>query len=82
MNLVDAGIQYLASCNDDAGKWLDVAETYELLVPRDVPMLNFWSDILYDNDTRGIIENPQGKTEVDSRRPLVKNHDGSVRPRA
>jgi hypothetical protein len=64
MNLVDAGIQYLASYKDDAGRWLDGAKTYELVVPRDVPMLNFWSVVLYDNDTRGMIINPQGKTEV------------------
>ena len=79
MNLVDAGIQYLASYKDDVGKWLDGRVTYELVVPRDVPMLNFWSVVLYDNDTRCMIVNPQGKTEVNSRQSLVKNKDGSVR---
>jgi hypothetical protein len=78
-NLVDAGIQYLAAYKDDAGQWLDGANTYELLVPPNVPMLNFWSVVLYDNDTRCMIVNPQGKTEVNSRQPLVKNADGSVR---
>ena len=78
-NLVDAGIQYLASYKDDAGRWLDGAKAYELVVPKDVPMLNFWSVVLYDNDTRCMIVNPQGKTEVNSRQPLVKNKDGSVR---
>ena len=38
-------------------------------------MLNFWSVVLYDNDTRGMIINPQGKTEVNSRQPLVKNKE-------
>jgi hypothetical protein len=79
MNLVDAGIQYLAAYKDDAGRWLDGAKTYELVVPKDVPMLNFWSVVLYDNNTRCMIENPQGKTEVNSRQPLVKSKDGSVR---
>ncbi|MGZ9273864.1 MAG: DUF1214 domain-containing protein [Nitrospira sp.] len=79
MNLVDAGIQYLASYKDDAGRWLDGAKTYELVVPPDVPMLNFWSVVLYDYDTRCMIENPQGKTEVNSRQQIVKNADGSVR---
>lgn len=79
MRLVDAGIQYLASYKDDAGKWLDGANTYELIVPPNVPMLNFWSVVLYDNDTRCMIVNPQGKTEVNSRQPLVKSADGSVR---
>jgi hypothetical protein len=55
------------------------AKAYELVVPKDVPMLNFWSVVLYDNDTRCMIENPQGKTEANSRQKLVKNADGSVR---
>jgi hypothetical protein len=36
-------------------------------------MLNFWSVVLYDVDTRCMIINPQGKTEVNSRQPLVKS---------
>jgi hypothetical protein len=79
MNLVDAGIQYLAAYKDDAGRWLDGAKSYELVVPKDVPMLNFWSVVLYDNDTRCMIVNPQGKTEVNSRQALVKSDDDSVR---
>jgi hypothetical protein len=75
----DAGIQYLAAYKDDVGRWLDGAKAYELLVPPNVPMLNFWSVVLYDNDTRGMIINPQGKTEVNSRQDLVGNADGSVR---
>jgi hypothetical protein len=79
MNLVDAGIQYLAAYKDDGGKWLDGAKAYELVAPPDVPMLNFWSLVLYDYDTRCMIENPQGKTEVNSRQELIKNADGAVR---
>jgi hypothetical protein len=48
-------------------------------VPRDLPMLNFWSVVLYDDDTRGMTANPQGKAEVNSRQKIVKNDDGSVR---
>ncbi len=42
-------------------------------------MLNFWSVLLYDNDTRCMIVNPQEKTEVNSRQEIIKNGDGSVR---
>lgn len=77
--LVDAGIQYLAAYKDDAGQWLDGAKGYELVVPPDVPMLNFWSVVLYDYDTRAMIANAQGKTEANSRQPLVASVDGSVR---
>ena len=64
---------------DDAGRWLNGAKTYELLVPRDVPMLSLWSVVLYDNDTGCIIENRQGTTEVNSRQALDENDDGPVR---
>ena len=78
-SIVDAGIQYLGAYKDDAGAWLHGAKTYELVVPPEVPMLNFWSVVLYDYDTRAMIENPQGKTEVNSRQDLVAAEDGSVR---
>jgi len=42
-------------------------------------MLNFWSVVLYDVDTRCMIVNRQGKTEVNNRQSLVKGKDGSVR---
>ncbi len=77
--IVDAGIQYLASYKDDSGQWLDGSKDYELIVPKDVPALNFWSLVLYDNDTRQMIVNPQGKAEVNSRQKIVVNEDGSVR---
>lgn len=41
--IVDAGIQYLASYKDDAGRWLDGTKNYVLVVPPDVSMLSFWS---------------------------------------
>jgi hypothetical protein len=78
MEIVDAGIQYLASYKDDAGLWLDGAKTYELIVPKDVPALNFWSVVLYDNDTRCMIDNAAGKAEINSRMDVVYNDDGSA----
>ena len=77
--IVDAGIQYLAAYKDDTGRWLEGSKTYELVVPPDVPILNFWSVVLYDYDTRCMIVNPQGKTEVNSRQEIVTSDDGSVR---
>ena len=78
LEIVDAGIQYLASYKDDNGLWLDGAKSYELLVPPDVPALNFWSIVLYGNDTRAMLVNPQGQAEINSRMDLEYNDDGSL----
>jgi hypothetical protein len=75
----DTGIRCLAACTDGAGRWLDGAKTYELVMPSDVPVQDFWSVVLYDNDTRCMIENAQGKTEVNSRQQLVPDEAGAVR---
>lgn len=79
MRIVDAGIQYLAAYKDGAGRWLDGAKSYQLIVPPGVPMLNSWSVVLHDNDTRGLIANAHGKAEVNSRQDLAVAEDGSVR---
>ena len=76
--LVGVGSKYLASYKDDNGQWLDGAKTYELVIPKDVPAEKFWSIVLYDNDTRCMIVNDQGKPEVNSRMDIVTNQDGSV----
>ena len=76
--LVGVGSKYLASYKDDNGQWLDGAKTYELVIPKDVPAEQFWSIVLYDNDTRCMIVNDQGKPEVNSRMDIVTKNDGSV----
>ena len=47
--------------------------------PTDETVRRIKEEVDDDNDTRCMIVNPQGKTEVNSRQPLVKNADGSVR---
>ncbi|MEE4121313.1 MAG: DUF1214 domain-containing protein [Paracoccaceae bacterium] len=75
----DAGTRYLTAYKDSAGRWLDGAKTYELVMYPDGSAPAFWAVVLYDNDTRCMIENAQGKTEVNSRQQLVADEDGAVR---
>jgi len=70
---------YLATFRDGAGRWLDGAKTYELLIDPDLPAPGFWSVVLYEDDTRCFIENAQGKTGVNSRLQLAADEDGAVR---
>ena len=60
-DIVGVGSKYLASYKDDAGEWLDGAHTYQLTIPANVPVEQFWSIVLYDNDTRAMIVNDNGK---------------------
>ena len=77
-DIVGVGSKYLASYKDDAGEWLDGEHTYQLTIPANVPIEQFWSIVLYDNDTRAMIVNDSGKPSVSSREELVVESDGSV----
>ena len=79
MKNVGAGQEYLGSYQDGNGDWLDGSNLYELVIPKDAPVNQFWSLTVYDNDTRCMIDNPQGKSDVDSYRDLKIEDDGSVK---
>lgn len=80
MNNVGKGSKYLASYIDENKEWLDGKNTYEIVVPKDAPANQFWSITVYDNDTRCIIINEQGKSDISSAREGVKvEADGSYK---
>ena len=37
----------------------DGAKTYKVTLPKDIPYANFWSFIVYDNQTRSMLDTPQ-----------------------
>jgi hypothetical protein len=77
-DIVGVGSKYLASYKDNAGEWLDGGHTYKLTIRANVPIEQFWSIVLYDNDTRAMIVNDNGKPSISSREELVFEADGSV----
>ena len=74
---VNAGQVYLESQKDADDNWLDGGKKYRLRIPANVPMKQFWSITVYDNDTRCFVRTGQ-LPDKSSRMDLTKNPDGSV----
>ena len=64
---------------DSKGDVLDGGKTYKLHLPPDIPAKNFWSVIVYDNQTRSMAQTDQQFPSVSSQTKGFKvNADGSV----
>lgn len=56
---VGAGSQYAAAYLDGDGNRLDGAKSYVIHVPADVPVNQFWSFVVYNNQTRSMLQTDQ-----------------------
>ena len=80
LNNVGSGSKYLASYIDENKEWLDGKNTYQIEIPKDAPANQFWSITVYDNDTRCIIQNKQGKSDISSMMEGIRvEEDGSYK---
>lgn len=72
--------EYLAALADAAGKPLVAGQTYQLTIPPDMPVEQFWALTVYDRNTFSFIYTPSGRTTLSSydMDAMVKNADGSV----
>ena len=59
MRIPDVGSQYLMGFVDSAGNPYDGGKTYKVTLPNGIPARAFWSLILYDNQTRSMLQTPQ-----------------------
>ena len=76
---VGEGSQYMAAFVDSQGKPLDGSKSYRLRLPPRIPVANFWSVILYDNQTRSMLQTDQQWPAVSSQtQGLQINADSSV----
>jgi hypothetical protein len=75
--LVGAGQVYIETQRDSDNNWLDGGKNYKLTIPANVPMKQFWSLTVYDNDTRCLIQTGE-LPDKSSRMDLLWNEDGSV----
>jgi len=77
--MVGQGSQYAVGIVDSKGNSFDGGKTYQLHVLPNAPVKDFWSAIVYDNQTRSMLQTNQDFPQVSSLdRGLVTNKDGSV----
>ncbi len=77
--LVGRGSQYAWTARDSNGNPLDGGKNYKLHLPPNIPVKDFWSVILYSNQTRSMIQTDQRFPSVSSQtKGLLVNADGSV----
>jgi len=79
VKLVGRGSQYAWTARDASGNPLDGGKNYKLHLPPNIPVKDFWSVILYSNQTRSMIQTDQRFPSVGSQtKGLMVNSDGSV----
>lgn len=75
---VGVGSQYALTNRDGEGRYFDGSKTYSVTIPADVPVNNYWSFVVYDTQTRSLLETDQKLAGLDSNQPTVQpNEDGS-----
>jgi hypothetical protein len=79
MKMVGVGSQYAAAFVDSEGKPLDGNKTYKIHLPPNIPAKDFWSFVVYDNQTRSMLQTDQQFPSIGSqKKDLVVNPDSSV----
>jgi hypothetical protein len=82
MRLPDIGSQYLMSFQDSDKHDFDGAKTYKVTLLRNIPAGKFWSFTVYDNQTRSMLQTPQGYPRAGSQSypspSAVASADGST----
>ena len=77
--MVGVGSQYAAATTDSEGKPLDGSKTYKIHLPPGIPARNFWSFVVYDNQTRSMLQTDQQFPSIGSQKKgIVINDDTSV----
>ncbi|MFM1752741.1 MAG: hypothetical protein RL119_1703 [Actinomycetota bacterium] len=77
--MVGAGSQYVMAFKDADGQMLDGGKNYKLHLPPNIPIKNFWSLVVYDNQTRSMLQTDSPFPSMGSQRKgIVTNPDTSV----
>jgi hypothetical protein len=77
--MVGIGSQYAVAFVDSQGRPFDGGKTYQLHLPPNIPAQNFWSLVLYDNQTRSMLQTDEPHPSIGSQKAsVVVNPDTSV----
>jgi hypothetical protein len=76
---VGMGSQYAFTERDAAGHYLDGGKSYRLHLPPNIPVKDFWSILVYDPQTRSILQTDQQFASLSSQKAdITVNPDTSV----
>ncbi|NMP16106.1 DUF1254 domain-containing protein [Thalassotalea sp. Y01] len=76
---VGAGSDYRLATRDIDNKLLDGSKHYTVTLPANAPVTKFWSFMIYDNQTRSMLETDQAAAGIDGlNKGVKKNADGST----
>lgn len=79
MKIVGVGSQYAVTFVDSKGQPFNGGKTYRLHLPPNIPAKNFWSLVVYDNQTRSELQTDQQFPSISSQKQgVVINPDTSV----
>jgi len=79
MRLTGIGSQYIYAMRDGDGNYLDGGRNYRLTLPADIPESRFWSVMLYDRQTRSMLQTDQPHPSLGSQSGTVEtNKDGTT----
>jgi hypothetical protein len=79
LKMVGAGSQYAFTEHDATGQYLEGGKTYRLHLPPNIPVKDFWSVVVYDTQTRSLLQTDQRFPSVSSQKEdLFANSDTSV----
>ena len=77
--MVGAGSQYVMAFKDSSCPRLDGGKTYRLHLPPGIPVKTFWSLVVYDNQTRSMLQTDQQFPSMGSQKSgILINADTSV----
>lgn len=76
--VVGAGSQYYWTLRDGTGDFLDGGKNYQLHLPPNIPVKNFWSVVVYDASSRSMLRNGEKFPTVSQYTGPNANPDGSI----
>ena len=76
MRLTGIGSQYIYAMRDSEGEFFDGARSYRLTLPPDIPESRFWSLLLYDRQTRSMLQTDQPMPRVGSQPGTLADEPG------